>query len=41
MALTLENAEALVRLNIETRGDQSLLVDKTKELRKLINRAVI
>ena len=35
------NTEALVRLNVETRGDQSLLVDKTKELRKLINRAVI
>ena len=31
------NTEPLVRLNIETRCDQSLLIQKTKELKALID----
>ena len=31
------NTEPLIRLNIETRGDQSLLIEKTEELKFLIN----
>ena len=30
------NTESLVRLNLETRGDQSLLIEKTEKLKKLI-----
>ena len=32
------NTEPLVRLNLETRGDQFLLAEKTKELKNLIER---
>ena len=32
------NTEPLVRLNLETRGDQSLLIEKTKKLKALIMR---
>ena len=30
------NTEPLVRLNLETRGNQKLLFEKTKEITKLI-----
>ena len=30
------NTEPLIRLNVETRGDENLLIEKTKELRLLI-----
>ena len=30
------NTEPLIRLNIETRGDQSLLIEKSEELKALI-----
>ena len=34
--LRVSNTEALIRLNIETRGDQNLLKIKTEELNQLI-----
>ena len=35
------NTESLVRLNVETKGDKLLLVEKTNELKKLMKRFVI
>jgi len=34
--LRASNTEPVIRLNVETRGDQTLMEDKTKELQKLI-----
>ncbi len=34
--LRMSNTEPLVRLNVETRGDELLLIDKTEELSNLI-----
>ncbi len=35
------NTEPLIRLNVETKGDQSLLIEKVQELKKLIRADII